>query len=69
MDTNPLMNNQNIDPNAMENAMISTAETEEEAARKALSYKRMTMLLVILALVVLAFIIWEVVDIAMGGRP
>lgn len=52
-----------------ENSLVSTREAEEEATRKQLSYKRTTILLCIIAVILLAFIVWEVVDLSLGGRP
>lgn len=57
------------EPVATENSMVSTVENEEEKARKQLSYKRMTILFVVLALVVVGLIIWEIADLLAGGRP
>ena len=69
MENNPFFNNP--DPNAIptENSLVSTAEAEQESLRKSLSYKRTTILLIVLCAIVAAFILWEIVDIAMGGRP
>lgn len=61
--------NPNLDPIPAENTFVSTAEDEAEAKRKELSYKRMTVLFIVLSVIVLAFILWEVVDLMMGGRP
>ncbi|MCR5348851.1 MAG: hypothetical protein K6E59_04510 [Bacilli bacterium] len=60
-----------FDPNALtaENTMVSTAEDEAEKKRKELSYKRTTILLIVIAVIITAFIIWEIVDISLGGRP
>lgn len=69
MENNPQNLNNNLDSIPAENTIVSTAESEAEAARKELSHKRTTMLLVVLSLIVLAFIVWELVDIALGGRP
>lgn len=52
-----------------ENTFESTPLSEEETERKQLSYKRMTILFTIIALVLIAFILWEAVDLSMGGRP
>lgn len=49
--------------------MVSTAEDEEERKRKELSYKRTTILLWVISAIIVAFLIWEIVDIALGGRP
>ena len=57
------------DPLVNENSFVSTAEQEEEKARKELSYKRMTILFLVLALVVVGLIVWEVADLMAGGRP
>ena len=57
------------EPVAAENSMVSTVENEEEKARKQLSYKRMTILFVVLSLVVAGLIIWEIADLLAGGRP
>ncbi len=57
------------DPLVNENSFVSTAEAEEEKARKELSYKRMTILFIVLAVIVAGLIIWEVADLLAGGRP
>jgi|GEM_PF-1819306 len=59
------------DPNnalPAENTFESTMD-EEELRRKELSYKRVTILLTVVAVILIAFIIWEIVDISLGGRP
>ena len=68
MNDNPVPYSQN-DPLVNENSFVSTAEAEEEKARKELSYKRMTILFLVLSLIVAALIIWEVADLLAGGRP
>ena len=68
MDDNPFPIPSN-DAIAAENTMVSTAEDEEERKRKELSYKRTTILLWVISAIIVAFLIWEIVDIALGGRP
>ena len=68
MDDNPFPIPSN-DAIAAENTMVSTAEDEEERNRKELSYKRTTILLWVISAIIVAFLIWEIVDIALGGRP
>ena len=51
-------------------AEVAPSFEEQLAARqKALAYKRTTLLLVFVCLVITAFIIWELADILAGGRP
>ena len=50
-------------------SLVHSAEDEEEQKRKALSHKRTTILLVVVSLIIAAFIVWEIVDLSMGGRP
>lgn len=57
------------EPLPSENSFVSTAEDEEEKARKELSYKRTTILFLVLTLIALGLIIWEVADLLAGGRP
>ena len=52
-----------------ENTFESTQVDEEELLRKQLSYKRTTILLLVVALILLAFIVWEIADLSLGGRP
>ena len=49
------------------NSFISTREEEEELERKALSYKRTTILFIVLSVILLALILWEAVELCMGG--
>ena len=46
-----------------------TTEAEDEKERKELSYRRTTILFLILSLAVVALIIWEIADLLAGGRP
>ena len=48
-------------------ALDSTPVDPEEAERKAISAKRMTLLLVVIGVILIALIIWELVDIGLGG--
>jgi len=62
------MDMQNFPFPQTENTFESTMD-EEELRRKELSYKRVTILLTVVAVILIAFIIWEIVDISLGGRP
>ena len=57
------------DPLLNENSFVSTAEAEDEKERKELSYRRTTILFLVLSLAVVALIIWEIADLLAGGRP
>lgn len=70
MDNNfPFFPQNPMQPPLEENSLVSIAEDAEEAKRKELSYKRMTLLFVVLSLIILTFIVWEIVDLSLGGRP
>lgn len=49
------------------NSFVSTREEEEELERKALSYKRTTILFLVLSVILLVLILWETVELCMGG--
>ncbi len=49
------------------NSFVSTREEEEELERKALSYKRTTILFIVLSAVLLVLILWEAIELFTGG--
>ena len=68
MENNPQFIDPIQNPIPTENTIVSTVENDEEAKRKELSYKRTSMLFVILSVITLAFIVWEIIDIVLVGR-
>ena len=68
MENNPQFIDPTQNPIPAENTIVSTVENDEEAKRKELSYKRTSMLFVILSVITLAFIVWEIIDIVLVGR-
>ena len=49
------------------NSFVSTREEEEELQRKALSYKRTTILFLVLSAILLVLILWEAIELFAGG--
>lgn len=43
--------------------------SDPEATRKSLASKRLFIVLLIACLIIVAFIIWEIVELSLGGRP
>ena len=51
----------------LENSFESTEVDREELERKAISAKRMTLLLAVISAIIVLLIVWEIVDISLGG--
>ena len=65
----PIENQPYFDPNSFGDPMGNPGRNQEEEERKQLSYKRMSILLLSICVILAVFIAWEIIDIiiAVGG--
>lgn len=65
----PIENQPYFDPNSFGDPMGNPDRNQEEEERKQLSYKRMSILLLSICVILAVFIAWEIIDIiiVVGG--